>query len=567
MISKILVVDDEENLRFSFRRLLANDGYEVSMAGSYSEALERLAETSFDVVFADILLGSKTGIDLLRAINERGLNCPVIMITGAPDIETASEAVRLGAFDYVSKPVLKDTLLHNAKMACRYKRLLEEKENYRLNLGAIFRSVDYGIVSVNEQMEIVEVNSAMLNICGYSRVDAIGRTFEALRLDCNKRCLKLLSETIEKKEARENFRFECNRMVRFSQVVTVKTLPLTNENNNFSGAVMVVKDETRIDKLEREMKDRRQFHKIIGASASMQKVFSLIEDLSDVDSTVLILGESGTGKELVAGALHQLGARSENPFVTVNCSALSEGLLGSELFGHVKGAFTGAVEDKVGRFEKANGGTIFLDEIGDISPGMQLRLLRVLQEREFERVGGSKPVKVDVRVVAATNRNLAEKIKTGEFREDLYYRLKVVELNLPPLRERLEDIPLLTDHFIREFNRKFDKNIKAVSDEVHSLFLAYHWPGNIRELKHTLEHAFVVCRQGAITTRHLPPYLSEGIKTKSFSTSVSKADERQFILDALKKHSWNKAKAARMLGFSRLTMYRKIEKYKITPYD
>jgi len=253
MISKILVVDDEENLRFSFRRLLANDGYEVSMAGSYSEALERLAETSFDVVFADILLGSKTGIDLLRAINERGLNCPVIMITGAPDIETASEAVRLGAFDYVSKPVLKDTLLHNAKMACRYKRLLEEKENYRLNLGAIFRSVDYGIVSVNEQMEIVEVNSAMLNICGYSRVDAIGRTFEALRLDCNKRCLKLLSETIEKKEARENFRFECNRMVRFSQVVTVKTLPLTNENNNFSGAVMVVKDETRIDKLEREM--------------------------------------------------------------------------------------------------------------------------------------------------------------------------------------------------------------------------------------------------------------------------------------------------------------------------
>jgi len=260
-------------------------------------------------------------------------------------------------------------------------------------------------------------------------------------------------------------------------------------------------------------------------------------------------------------------ARSENPFVTVNCSALSEGLLGSELFGHVKGAFTGAVEDKVGRFEKANGGTIFLDEIGDISPGMQLRLLRVLQEREFERVGGSKPVKVDVRVVAATNRNLAEKIKTGEFREDLYYRLKVVELNLPPLRERLEDIPLLTDHFIREFNRKFDKNIKAVSDEVHSLFLAYHWPGNIRELKHTLEHAFVVCRQGAITTRHLPPYLSEGIKTKSFSTSVSKADERQFILDALKKHSWNKAKAARMLGFSRLTMYRKIEKYKITPYD
>jgi len=283
MISKILVVDDEENLRFSFRRLLANDGYEVSMAGSYSEALERLAETSFDVVFADILLGSKTGIDLLRAINERGLNCPVIMITGAPDIETASEAVRLGAFDYVSKPVLKDTLLHNAKMACRYKRLLEEKENYRLNLGAIFRSVDYGIVSVNEQMEIVEVNSAMLNICGYSRVDAIGRTFEALRLDCNKRCLKLLSETIEKKEARENFRFECNRMVRFSQVVTVKTLPLTNENNNFSGAVMVVKDETRIDKLEREMKDRRQFHKIIGASASMQKVFSLIEDLSDAE--------------------------------------------------------------------------------------------------------------------------------------------------------------------------------------------------------------------------------------------------------------------------------------------
>jgi transcriptional regulator with PAS, ATPase and Fis domain len=275
------------------------------------------------------------------------------------------------------------------------------------------------------------------------------------------------------------------------------------------------------------------------------------------------VGESGTGKELVAEALHYNGNRSHKPFVKVNCSALSENLLESELFGHVKGAFTGAVQDRVGRFQKADGGTIFLDEIGDISPRTQLQLLRVLQEREFERVGDSTPIKVDVRVVAATNQNLKEKIRRGEFREDLYYRLKVVEISMPPLRERREDIPLLVEHFLEKFNKKLSRDIVSVSSDVQKIFMEYPWPGNIRELEHTMEHAFILCRQKTITVNHLPSVFKEFIGFKTFTLEDVKVDEPHAIVQALNKTAWNKAGAARLLGISRRTIYRKMKEYKI----
>ena len=422
-----------------------------------------------------------------------------------------------------------------------------------------------GIVSVDRQMKVSEVNCAIEGICGYSRHDAIGKGFDSLELGCNKQCLDAILKTMEKKETVEMHRLECKHDKRPDMVVTIKTSPKVDEHNNFSGAVMVIIDESRIDTLERDLKERRQFHNMIGKSEKMQNVFSLIEDLSDVDTTVLITGESGTGKELVAEAIHHRGVRNKGPFVKLNCSALSENLLESELFGHVKGAFTGAVKDKVGRFEKADGGTIFLDEIGDVSPGMQLRLLRVLQEREFERVGDSTPVKVDVRVVAATNRDLREHIARGGFREDLYYRLRVMELNLPPLRERREDIPLLTECFISKFNKKFGKNINDVSDEVNKIFLSYPWPGNIRELEHSLEHAFILCRHNTIRAEHLPPELRDHMQSKGLKGIPDKGDERQLLIDTLEKSDWNKAKAARMLGISRITIYRKIEKYNIAP--
>jgi transcriptional regulator with PAS, ATPase and Fis domain len=296
----------------------------------------------------------------------------------------------------------------------------------------------------------------------------------------------------------------------------------------------------------------------------MQDIYRLLEDLANLETTVLITGESGTGKELVARALHYSGQRAFKPFVTVNCSALTESLLESELFGHVKGAFTGAIKDKQGRFQAANGGTILLDEIGDISPLIQLKLLRVLQEKVFERVGESTPQKVDVRVIACTNKDLKEKVKKGEFRQDLYYRLKVVEVPLPPLRDRLEDLPLLVDHFCRSFNERFKKNIEGISSEVLSRFMNYPWLGNVRELEHVMEHAFVLCHGRVITLEHLPSEISNDEKTEQITIPKIHGKEpkqAQEILDALNKTDWNKAKAARILGIGRRTIYRKIHQY------
>ena len=304
----------------------------------------------------------------------------------------------------------------------------------------------------------------------------------------------------------------------------------------------------------------------------MQDIYRLLEDLANLETTVLITGESGTGKELVARALHYSGQRAFRPFVTVNCSALAESLLESELFGHVKGAFTGAIKDKQGRFQAANGGTILLDEIGDISPLIQLKLLRVLQEKVFERVGESVPQKVDVRVIACTNKDLKEKVKRGEFRQDLYYRLKVVEVSLPPLRERLEDLPLLVNHFCHSFNERFKKNIEGISSEVLSRFMNYSWPGNVRELEHVMEHAFVLCRGPVITLDHLPLEIRDdgvtggaekNVKIPVQETQPQEPNGSQQILNALNKAHWNKTKAARLLGISRRTIYRKIDLYQL----
>jgi transcriptional regulator with PAS, ATPase and Fis domain len=295
----------------------------------------------------------------------------------------------------------------------------------------------------------------------------------------------------------------------------------------------------------------------------MRQLAALIARAAPADSTVLIRGESGTGKELVAEALHTGGERSRKPLVKVNCSALPESLLESELFGHVKGAFTGALHERVGRFQKAHGGTIFLDEVGDLSPRIQGELLRVLQEREFERVGDSTTVHVDVRVIAATNRSLRDMVRRGEFREDLYYRLKVVEIHMPPLRERREDIPLLVDHFRRKYRTVFDKTIEAVSQDVMKVFLEYPWPGNVRELEHTMEHAFILCPNRTITLDHLPPDLTGPAGPSDCGVKPPGNADLKTLLDALERAGWNKAKAARSLGINRATLYRRMQRCNI----
>ncbi len=562
MKAKILIIDDEENIRFTLRSFLLDEGHEVITVENYHDALAMIDRSDFDLIFADIILGGKTGIDILREIRDRKLHCPVVMITGVPDIETASEALRLDAFDYISKPVLKDELLRVAKMALQHKILVDEKEKYRLNLEAIFNSVKDAIITVDKELLVLEINEAAKDICSLSR-DIIGKPFHSFPRVCNGQCLNALEETIKEKNPVEIYRVECMHKLRPEQIVAVTAYPLLNNKGIFSGVVLVVNDETYLTDLESDMSERYHFHNIIGKSEKMQMIYSLVEDLADAQTTVLVTGESGTGKELVAEALHYKGVRSHKPFVKVNCTALSENLLESELFGHVKGAFTGAVKDRVGRFQKADGGTIFLDEIGDITPRMQLQLLRVLQEREFERVGDSTPMKVDVRIIAATHQNLREKIRRGEFREDLYYRLKVVEINLPPLREKREDVPLLVSHFINKFNKKLHKDIKEISSDVQKIFLDYLWPGNVRELEHTMEHAFILCHQNTITVDHLPLTFKGFIETRIAPFDSAMADEHRAILIALENTGWIRAKAARLLGMSRSTFYRKIEEYKI----
>lgn len=564
--ASILVIDDEESIRLTFKNFLLDEGYDVATASDFNKALTIIDKNNFDLIFADIILKGKTGIDVLREVRERNLNCQVIMITGAPDISTASEALRLGAFDYVTKPVLQDTLLRAAKTAIQQKRLADENDKYRSNLEAIFQSVKDVIITVDRNLSVVEFNEASKSICDLSR-DSIGKKINYFTKNCNGKCVESLEKTIKKKQTVEIYRNECKHKLRPQQIMTITTYPLIDNKGLFTGAVLVARDETHLADLEKEVKERQRFHNIIGKCEAMQEVYSLIEDLADVQATVLITGKSGTGKELIAEALHYKGDRSHKPMIKVNCSALSEHLLESELFGHVKGAFTGAISDRVGRFEMADGGTIFLDEIGDISPSIQLKLLRVLQERTFERVGDSIPISVDVRIVAATQHDLREKIRQREFREDLYYRLKVVEVKLPSLRDRKGDIPLLVNYFLNKFNKKLNKEIEGISADVQERFMNYSWPGNVRELEHSIEHAFILCRQKTITLDYLPAVFKEFIGNNTTSFIDQKVDEQQTILQALEKTAWNKSRAAQLLGMSRRNLYRKIEKYKIKELD
>ena len=559
---RVLIVDDEESILFTFSKFLRDRGYLAETALTYESAVEKLKHYEYDLVFADIILGGKSGIELLREIRELGLNCSVIIVTGAPEVDTASEALRLGAFDYIVKPVRRDTLLLVSQKAINHKTLTDEKERYRSTLETIFSNIDDAIITFDERLVIREVNEAAEKICGITH-DMIGKELGAVSNGCKLRCRDALAEGLRKSKSIELFRTECLHVDKPRRVVSLRVSPFRSGKSSFSGCVMVVRDETRISELEHDLKDVRQFYNIVGKSERMQMVYSMIKNLSDVSSTVLLTGESGTGKELVAEALHYSGIRSNGPLVKVNCSALPESLLESELFGHVKGAFTGALSDKTGRFQKADGGTIFLDEIGDISPRMQLRLLRVLQEKEFERVGDSMTIRVDVRVVAATNQDLGRKMASGQFREDLFYRLNVVTVHLPPLRERRQDIPLLVEYFLRKIGKRIDKRVEAVSDEVMKVFMSSRWPGNVRQLQNVLEHSIILCRGSTITIEDLPDDFRIRQDTGAEGPEERVAYDSLLIAKTLEKTGWNKARAARLLGISRRTLYRKLKEYNI----
>ena len=552
----VLIVDDEESLRFTLQSFLKDDGYLVSTAETFAEAKQLIEQNIFDLVFMDIQLGRHSGLELLKIIREKIMHCPVVMITGVPEVATAAEAVRIGAFDYIPKPIRQETLLRVAKMAIKHKTVVDQREQFRAHLTAIFDSVRDGILLIDQGQKILQANHSLVNLFGLPE-GIVGMSLAQLPQNIRSVFIEIAEKILVTNEPIVAQRIELTDPSQKPYVLDISASPCLGDTGNPFGVVLTVRDVTRLETLERSLKKRQKFEHIVGRSEAVQAMFGLIENLAEVDTTVLITGESGTGKELVAEALHYRSDRRDHALVKVNCAALPENLLESELFGHIKGSFTGALKDKIGRFEQAHGGTIFLDEIGDISPAMQVRLLRVLQNKEIEKVGGTGTIKVDVRIVAATNQDLLKKVREDTFREDLYYRLRVVQIPMPPLRDRREDIPLLIDHFVSMYNQKFKRNISGLSETAMTLMTRYGWPGNIRELQHAIEHAFVLCRQDVVDVCHLPPELNE-MQLSDPAGHAEPDNELARVTAALEKTGWNKSKAARVLGVSRRTIYRKM---------
>ncbi|MDC0335918.1 sigma 54-interacting transcriptional regulator [Pseudodesulfovibrio sp.] len=441
--------------------------------------------------------------------------------------------------------------------------LRESETTYYQNLESIFGSLPDAIVTVDTDMRILEANKAFEGLADLTRAEVLGKHLEEVLDKHHKPCLEVLVHTLKTRLAVKEHRAQCPEN-NPRQTVVLSTAPFLNHMGEFAGAVLEIRDISRLVELENRLQERTQFRSIIGRSKPMRRLFTVLDNLADYDTTMLIIGESGTGKELVAEALHNNGASREGPFVRVNCSALSEHLLESELFGHVRGAFTGAYRDKQGRFQAAENGTIFLDEIGDISPSIQLKLLRFLEQREFERVGDSKTIKANVRVIAATNVNLEQKVSMGQFREDLYYRLKVMVLNVPPLRERGNDIKLLVEHFVSVYKTRLTKNITTIDDRAMALLMHHTWPGNVRELKHAVEHACIVCDGPTIRLKHLPPEMGVTPDASGFQPQQNTSQPRlnqESVVAALTQTKWNKTQAAKVLGISRRHLYRKLDEY------
>lgn len=443
---RILIVDDERNTREGLRRAL-EPSYDITLADNGTRALELLERDTFDVALTDLRMPGIDGLTFIRRVHDLKSPPTCIMLTAYGSVETAVEAMKAGAYDYLTKPVNLD------------------------NLEAVVKRA----------------------------VEAHGRTVPMTALD-----------------------------------------------------------------------DHELLENMVGRSAAMQAVFATIRQVASARTTVLITGESGTGKELAARALHHLSERADQPFIPIHCAALSENLMQSELFGHERGAFTGASERRIGRFEAADGGTVFLDEIGDIGPAAQVALLRFLETRSFERVGGSSAITVDVRVVTATNKNLRVMVDTGEFREDLYYRLDVINIEMPPLRERQGDIPLLLDYYLAVFNQDNNKNVGGYTPIVVDTLVRYTWPGNIRELRNCVERMVVMTRDSTVQAHDLPRDIVAAVKQDGGAASIPDVDtdpldiegnERRLILQALRECNGNRTAAARKLGVSRRTIIRKIERY------
>lgn len=455
-MARVLIVDDDPVILEVIGDILKKNGYEVVAAPNGAAGIRELERKYFDLVLTDLVMPDVDGMEVLNHVVSTSPKAMCVILTGHGTIKSSVEAIKKGAFDYITKPITADELLVVIEKALKFRNL--EEENIRL-----------------------------------------------------------------KKELQQTYGYD----------------------------------------------------NLVGTSNAIKNIYDLIEKVADTDGTVLISGASGTGKELIARAIHYNSSRCDRPLVVINCGAIPEELLESELFGHEKGAFTGAYKSRIGRFEMANGGTIFLDEIGEMSPSLQVKLLRVLQEKKFERVGGTKTIHVDVRIIAATNKNLTTAINKGKFREDLYYRLNVIPMKVPPLKQRKSDIPLLIDHFLKKFQKGAEKKITAFSPEAMDAMLKYDWPGNVREVENVIKRLTILCDDEVVTVDDLPEHIphkgravrvvEEDFLEKGVTLHDAVEDyEKRLILGALERSDWVKTKAAKLLNINRTTLVEKIKKQNLT---
>ncbi|MFC2171457.1 sigma-54 interaction domain-containing protein [Acidobacteriota bacterium] len=446
-------------------------------------------------------------------------------------------------------------------------KLVKEFLRSSVNCTDLLDLINDGVILFEEDRKIRFANKQALKLLGYKEGDIIEeKCREVIRgSHCATGCplRKFIETGIEEQNVKMNYTTKDGR----SLEVSTSFMVFKDDAGNHLAYAEIFKDVTEISVLKREIKEAPGFDQIIGQNSKMQEIYQLITEVAPTDATVLITGESGTGKELIARAIHNFSRRKENMFVKVNCAALAEGVLESELFGHVRGAFTGALVERKGRFELANNGTIFLDEIGDLGPMVQVKLLRILQEGEYEMVGSTQTKHANIRAVAATNRDLLKLIKEEQFREDLYYRLKVVPINVPSLRERRDDIPLLVKHFLKRNNSRMDRNIRNVSKEVLNLLMVHPLPGNVRELENIIEHAFVRCQDDTIELGHLPRdfYVKEELVESKDNGGANplRMAERDTIIGILERCGWNIQTALKILGVSRATLWRKMKEHNI----
>jgi two-component system, NtrC family, response regulator HydG len=439
----------------------------------------------------------------------------------------------------------------------------------------MINTMNDGVVLISPDGIILMVNHALEEITGFAREELMGQSCTIFHCDVCELCRSEgkghYCRLFDGGQAR---RKPCNLQRKDGSYVHVlkNASLLRDADGKVLGAVETVTDiseldrrEEQIQQLSRLLDENASFHGMLGRSPGMQKVFEIIRKVAQSDAPVIIFGETGTGKELVAHAIHSLGKRKDGPYVQLNCAALNESLLESELFGHVKGAFTGAYSHREGRFEAASSGDIFLDEIGDVPLSIQVKLLRTLESKQIERVGDHRPIKVDVRIITATNRNLEKLVSEGKFREDFFFRINVIPIHLPPLRERLEDMPMLTEHLIRRLRASSGKDISRLTSDAMKLFMSYQWPGNVRELRSVLEYAFVIAEDGVVKPEHLPMQMTRSAPKSKVPDPIlaPMPDEKSSLIDALTQCRGNQSQAARMLRVNRMTVWHRIKKYGI----